>query len=386
MGMKETEFLFGGFVPFEHKLLIISYGNFLLEFNLENCTVNFSESVSAEICKVATKVDWFIQAGDNLVATSIWGNQVYLYDAPKNKWLVLDVGCHQKPWGNFLDVFWYNEDVYILPRYKEFLVKIDVEKRKVLQLACPVLTQVDKEKVVSCKKGQFIYLFEQYGRQVFIYDLKTKNHKQKELPDTIKDIVSIRIHKGVFYILSGCGRLDTWDEKDNVLQGIVEPFGEAGSNIFTDLAVTDRNIWLLPQLGDDIFIYDYKDRILERYEDYPANYAYADFTDYPKFAQGREYQDKIYFGMHSANHLLTIDKNTGMAEWLKPILPTTKETFFYRKKLGLSLLEDERKVSLEEYIEEIPQLDNAEMTYVCKEQTIGTEIWTTLKREGKEID
>ena len=60
MDTKEIEYLFGGFVPFEHNLLVISYANFLLDINLENGIIQFSKSISSEISRMAAKVDWFI--------------------------------------------------------------------------------------------------------------------------------------------------------------------------------------------------------------------------------------------------------------------------------------------------------------------------------------
>lgn len=382
MNIRE-DYLFGGFIPLEKKLLVFSYNNFLLDFDLENGIMRFSQSINTEICKMATKVDWFIQAGNYLVATSMWGNYAYIYDERMNKWVELDILCHQKPWGNFLDVFSYNGYAYIIPRYRDFYIKIDLEKRKVVQVVCPVLGQMDKERVVICRRESLIYFFEQYGCSLFIFDLETGNYIKKDLPDTMKDIVSVRVYKDFFFILSGCGCLDTWDEKANVLQRIVEPRGEADSNLFVDLAVTQQNIWLLPQSGDDIYVYDYPDRVLRKYEDYPSDYRYADFENYSKFARGHVFQDKIYFGMHSANYLLRIDENTGKEEWIAPLLPTEQEAYLYRQKQGLSLIENEEIVSLCEYIDEIPSVDNSEIVYTCEERTIGVQIWETLMRARK---
>ena len=384
MDTKEIEYLFGGFVPFEHNLLVISYANFLLDINLENGIIQFSKSISSEISRMAAKVDWFIRADDYLLATDMWGNHAYLYEPKENRWIELEISCHGKPWGNFIDVFLYHGYIYIIPRYREFLVKIDFKKRTVLQMECPVLQQIEKERVVSCRNENFIYFFERYGNKVFAFDLKTGHYTQKELPDVMYDIVSIRIHKDTFFILSECGCLDSWEEGPNVLHRMAEPIGENGSKIFTDLAVTDQNIWLLPQLGDDIYILDCRDGMLKRYDEYPSNFAYADVTNYSKFAYGQEYREKIYFGMHSANHLLEIDKKTGTAEWLAPILPTEQETYLYRQRYGLSFEEKEKEVSLHEYVKKIPQMDDTEVLYENKERTIGAEIWETLKCEGRE--
>lgn len=197
MNIRE-DYLFGGFIPLEKKLLVFSYNNFLLDFDLENGIMRFSQSINTEICKMATKVDWFIQAGNYLVATSMWGNYAYIYDERMNKWVELDISCHQKPWGNFLDVFSYNGYAYIIPRYRDFYIKIDLEKREVVQVVCPVLGQMDKERVVICRRESLIYFFEQYGCSLFIFDLETGNYIKKDLPDTMKDIVSVRVYKDFF--------------------------------------------------------------------------------------------------------------------------------------------------------------------------------------------
>ncbi len=384
METKRIEYLFGGFAPFERKLLVFSYGNFLLDFNLENGVVEFPQNISMEICKMTTKVDWFIKADDYLLATSMWGNHAYLYEPQKGNWIELEISCHEKPWGNFMDVFSYNGFIYILPRHRDFFVKIDLAKRTVLHMAAPFLSQSDKERLITCRRENSIYFFEKYSCEILIYDLLTEHSEKKKLPDTVKDIVSIRFYKDKFYILSGDGCLQSFDERTNVLEKIVEPIEEGESNLFVDLAITDQNIWLLPQMGEDIYIFDYKDNVLRKYDKYPDNFAYADFKNYSKFARGHEYQDKTYFGMHSANHLLIIHKNTGTAQWIAPILPSEQETYKFRQRYGLSFEENEKEISLHEYVEEIPQMHGGEVLHGSENQRTGVEIWKILKCEGME--
>lgn len=381
MDIREFQFYFAGFIPYRDRLLIISYENFLMEFDLNKSVIQFAKGLNTEVCgRLAPyHAERFLQIGKNLLIISMWGKEVYIYDAESDRWDMLDIDCHQKEWGNFLGIFESKELVYIVPRYREYIIGINPATKRIQRLNCSFISQLDVENVVSCLKDDFLYFFDGTNHCVSIFYLKTGKCQYIKVDGILGKIAAVQYHENTFYILFESGKTVVWNEQDSSLETVIAPIDEALPACFAQLVVTDKNIWLLPALGEDIYVYDHRDKILEQYEDYPEKLEYLDFENYYKFVAGTRYEDKIYFAMHSANHLLSIDINTGKAEWFYPKFPTVEQADAFRRYHGLSLVKNEKDTSLNVFLHEISQAkEDDEIKYEWKRKLIGSDIWDKL--------
>lgn len=380
MSNKDFQFFFAGFIPQKDKLLLISYANFLMEFDLNNSELQFVQSMNTEVCGMLAPyhAERFLQVGKSLLATSMWGQNVYLYDTESDRWDILEIDCHQKEWGNFLGIFVREECVYFVPRYREYIIRIHPETKEIFRLNCSMISKLDVENVIPCMKDEFLYFFDGTNACVLIYHLRTRKYEAKKIDGITGRISAVQYYKKRFFILFASGKTGAWNEQDNTLETVIEPIDETRPISFGQFAVTDQNIWLFPALGEDIYVYDYGDKIKKRYEEYPEKLEYMDFENYYKFLPGIRYEDKIYFGMHCANHLLCIDVNTGKEEWFYPKLPTQRKADTFRRYHGLSVEEQEKDTSLIDFLNRVPKVEDDGMTYVWKRKMIGSDIWEKL--------
>jgi len=379
MSVKDFQYFFAGFTPFTDKLLLITYENFLMEFDLKTSALRFAHGMNSEVCRelAPDHVERLLRIGQNLMAVSMRGNKAYLYAAESDRWHGLEIDCHQKDWGNYLGIFSQKEYVYLVPGYRKYIVKIDTVTKDISQIGRSVMSQINAENTVACFKEDFIYFFDGEENAVFIYNIFTEECRCVKVDGILGRIIAVQYYENSFFLLSESGRVMTWNEQ-KTLEILIKPINETRPHAFGQLAVTDKNIWLLPALGEDIYVYDYQNKELTRYEDYPEKMAYLDFENYYKFAAGVRYEDKIYFGMHSANHLLCVDLNTGEGKWFYPKLPTEEQTYAFRRCHGLSREVSEKEMPLTMFLQEISQAEEGEMEYQWQKKMIGTIIWEKL--------
>lgn len=381
MGISDFQYYFPDLIPFEHSLLTLTYAGFLMEFDLADSSLRFSHKINTGVCsKIAPyKAEWFLQAGQNLAAVDMLGEKIFIYDVKSGSWSDLNIDCHQNEWGNILNVFAFGECVYIVPGYREHIVRVNTTTKKVSRLNCPFMKQMDSQYMFTCIKENTLYLFDGTGGNAFILNIETGKYRSIEKTGISGEIASVQFDhvKDRFLILYGSGKVKEWKEQGNVSATIIEGIEKTGSKYFAEFVITDQNIWILPALGKDIYVYFYADKTLKRYEKYPEGFSYLNYEGYYRFLSGRirTYQDKMYFGMHSANYLLCIDRKTGAEKWFYPEVPTMGEAYFFRQCHGLYLMESEKDCPLDRFLQEIPQLTRSETVSLWKEKTTGDAVW-----------
>ena len=120
--------------------------------------------------------------------------------------------------------------------------------------------------------------------------------------------------------------------------------------------VTDKNIWLLPDLGEDIYVYYSESKKLEKYDGYPEGFAYLMTENWGKYISAREYKGIYYHDMHSANCILCIDKNSGEEKWIKPSIPGRMEECQYYIENGCQVILQEAELPLEKFLETVSRI------------------------------
>lgn len=384
--MNKKQYLHCDFIVDDNRLIFFSYENFLLEFNLNDYKMQFSEFADTAICgEIAYRdsIERFIRIKEMLIAVSVSGKKIYLYDIDAKRWRTIQIECNQCRYGNYIDIAYDDKCVYVIPKYRPYILKVDVQKQSINKIEAPFLLQLSNQGTSVCMKHNALYFFESNSKRIVVFCLDAGKYMEMEIEYMSGNVASVQYIKGIFLILFSDGHLVKWAEESRRMELFINPVEEFGDNYFLEFAVTEKNIWLLPMLGGGIYIYDIQDGTIKKYSGYPQQFSYLGSKGRYKFLKGQEYKNRIYFGMHSANHFLVIDKKTGIAEWMKPVFPAEKDEYLFRIKHGLNPAEKEGTVSLEMVLETIIKLnrylpDEDKNNHIRVNPCIGELIYTKV--------
>ncbi len=317
---------------------------------------------SAEIVGGVEGYSEVLQLG--IIEKMLWANgKVYCFES-RSKYMVIydpDKKCcqcqeldfHHNDWGNALTITLYGDDIYVFPKYKQFILKIDTKTDQVSRIKNPAFAKMDKN-VSAGVKGDRVYFFQRNSDKVTEYDLCDDRCREFSLPKETGDIVRPQYFDGLFFLLSREGGLSAWDMESNVLETLLPPIvKEENSYYFSTCTVTEKNIWLLPDLGEDIYVYCRESKKLEKYDGYPEGFDYLMTEAWGKYIISHEYKGTYYHDMHSANHILCIDKDSGEEKWIKPSIPGRMEECQYYVRNGCQFVLGEAQLPLEKYIEAV---------------------------------
>lgn len=358
--MDKKQYAHCDFIKDGNRLLFFSYGNYPLEFNLNDRKMRFSEFTDLAICQRIEKpnaIERLIRIGQMLIAVSINGEELYVYDSAAKHWQTTEIGCHQAVADNYIDVAVNDRFVYVIPKYRAFIIKIDAQNREITKIAAPFLTQMVGQKTVVCMKGSALYFFESQSDRVLVFYPDTEKYREVKIECPLRRVASAQDKEGGFLILSEDGYLSRWAEESRCMEPVIEPAEAFGTDYFLEFAVTEKNIWLLPKLGEDIYVYERQNRTLKRYMGYPDHFLYLGPKQREKYLRGHEDQDRVYFGMHSASHFLVIHKKTGVAEWIEPIFPSEKDENCFLVKRRPYLMENNASITVETFLKMIVSSD-----------------------------
>lgn len=386
--MNIKQYLHCDFIIDGNKLIFFSYDNFLLEFNLDNHRIQFSEFADASICgKVAYRdsIEKLIKIREILVAISISGEKVYFYNVETKHWKAVEIECNRYRYDNYIDILYDNKFIYVIPKCRPYILKIDIQKQCIDKIEAPFLLQLSKFRTIVCLKSKCLYFFESQSKRILIFNIDTRKYMEPEVESTLGSVASVQYKEGCFLILSCDGHLVKWTEGSCRLEMIIDPVENFGGNYFLEFVVTEKNIWLLPMLGEHIYVYGIQGKMLKKYSGYPQDFSYIASNGRYKYLRGHEYENSVYFGMHSASHFLIINKETGIAEWIKPIFPTEEEEYLFRVKYGLDPAENEGTVSVEMFLKTIIHLgsylqDENRCEGIKVKSSIGKMIYTEMDK------
>ena len=297
-----------------------------------------------------------VQANGKVYGFESRSKNMVIYDPEKNCCQCKELDFHEKDWGNALAIISYGNNIYIFPKYKDYIIKIDTKTDQVTKTDNPAYVQMDRNVVAGVNDGQ-VYFFLRNSSKVTEYDLCSGQCREHGLLRELGNLVCARYFEGFFFLMSRDGELLAWDADSNVLETLVSPFErEENPPYFSMCTVTKKNIWLLPDIGEDIYVYSRESKNLEKYDRYPAGFAYLMTKDWGKYLTAHEYGGIYYHDMHSANCILCIDKNTGEEKWIKPTIPGREEECQYYIESGCPVILQEAELPLEKFIEAVGRM------------------------------
>jgi len=320
-------------------------------------------------------VDGMICDRKDIFVFSLDGKRLMKFNVYERTCQYYDIDCHEKDWGNYAAFARYGKYLYIFPKYKDMLVRVDVELGVVTQGKYVKLNQ--KEKVFfSCgyQAGSIVWLLHMQGDLIVAYNLEQDNWQKYKLPIKINDGVHIVEHNNMLYILSSEGNIYCW----NILENSIRNFADCskwgnGINEFSKIVITDKIIYLLPALGENILIMSLDGKI-DLYHSYPKNFQYYGPEGWYKYYGYCENEDYYFFAMRTATFILRIGKRDGKVQWITPKLPLYKEyikvCMWYRGIL------QERETCLNKFFICI----NSDFTsFLNHKYAAGNQIWEKLK-------
>lgn len=345
-------FTYRDFVVSDGKIFFINYRNLLMSLDVQREKAEIVSGIEgySGVLKLGS-IEKMVQANGKIYAFESKSENMVIYD-PKGKCCKCkELDFHQNGWGNALSITLYGDDIYVFPKYKNFIIKIDTRTDQAIEINNPAYAQMDKN-VSAGVNGGHVYFFLRDSSKVTEYDLCADRCREYRLSHKLGNIASAQYFDGRFFLLSRNGELSAWDAESNVLETLVPPFISEGiPYYFSICTVTKKNIWLLPSGGEDIYVYCRENNKVEKYDGYPEGFAYLRTGNCGKYLTVREYRGTYYHDMNSANCILCIDKDSGEEKWIKPSIPSPMEQCQYYIENGCPIVLKEEELSLEEFLE-----------------------------------
>lgn len=328
------------------------YGNFYMKLNL---ITKRTEYIDFEVDdkEVSLGIADYIDMEDNVIFQfNLDGRYVLLFDLDSKQIKKIDVDCQSKGWGNYLFCTYYDEKLFIFTKYKHTIAIINLKNNQVIcdDKICKYICENDLPDLsAACKVNDQIWLFSNDGKKVVSYNLSTHKEKWYELPLKINQCRHCIYRNNKFYILDNEGNIYVWDKKQEYLLFSIP---NAKPEEYGRIVATDKNLVVLPALGESIYIYDFSKNEIQRNVNYPLHFKYSIQSEWSKYYGFCEDENNYFFAMRLSNYLLKIKKQDGTIEWISPVIPDLRETIDRCKRYSNNTYL-EGMISLSEYIKEI---------------------------------
>lgn len=232
-----------------------------------------------------------------------------------------------------------------------------------------------------------IYLVCRVAPVISIYDMMKDKFDYIEVPLKIGDLVAICSDGKAFWILPGKqGKLIKWEVETNCFYELIYMENESEDTKqlqFSDIVYKDENIWLVPNAASACIKIELLKGIVKE-----IGCCKIDDKDilYDRY---KLYDEKIYLFPYKGENICIIDMKTDEVTWMS--------TRFYGeiKNMGENddirkYIYDERKCSLEEYIELVirggDSFKEERKNSFCKgieniDKNAGSQIWSYLMQQ-----
>lgn len=301
-------------------ILDIKTGDVKLLEDLENYDPSFA-------------VDCLLKCKNDIFALELNGRRMMKYNVIDKACTYFEINCGEHGWGNYILFINYGRVIYIFPKYREELIKFNIETEKIQrstnlylkkkndQLGTP---EEDRMRFsCGCQMGKIAWFFPLNGDLAVAYDMEFDKWQEYKLSAKLDSCISVAPYKSKLYILNSKGTVYSWDVKDKLLTNCVSIEGKIFE--FSKVVVTDKRNFLLPSLGKDIIYIDLDTGQKNKYISYPEEFCYCGLDGWSKYYGYCEDEKHYYFAMRSMNYLLIVNKQDGEIKWIKPKLPNSEE-------------------------------------------------------------
>ncbi len=279
--------------------------------------MNYSQNI------LSGGIDKCIVVGDKFYGTEMSGSKLMQLDLLTNTCSCIVLDYQYEKWGNVALLTLWENHIYLVPSYGNSLVKIDIDTAEVTyesKLYDGVEKAEDGKYFTSgCRDGNIIWL--EGKNKLYSFDLELNEVEVYDADNSDKEYIDIACLKEGLLLIDNEGAAISW-EKNKEKQCILDMHEEG---YFVKSLVTEENVYLLPSLGENIYVINRDRQNCKRYEAYPEDFCYKNVRGWAKYYEYSEDADSYYVAMRLGNYLLKVDKKTGVEEWIKPKYPSEKE-------------------------------------------------------------
>lgn len=336
---KEFDMLFPTCIIENNNLLYVTdYEHIFEKIDINSGNVKYIDNPKGYKPMDWSGTDIILQDTERFFLLEQSGERLMIYSPSDKNCKYLYIDCNDHVCINFAGATIYNENMYIFPRFRNSVLKIELKSGLIKKLGklCSSLNYEFKEgplptMLFSCSYliESHIWIFTEQNGIVIDYDLKQEKIKEYILPPNIKTCIHVGYLEGKFCILTAEGKIFLWTPYMDYGQELYD-FGEKYSYpYFGTIANTKDRIWILPLFGNDIYFFDLVTRECKLYVDYPEDFKYIAPSDWSKYFFYSSDEKYFYFSMHSGNYIFYIDKYNGQEYWLKPIIDEEIRSKFY---------------------------------------------------------
>lgn len=360
-------------------------GNFLITVNVNESKLDYIHGLKKYRDFVA---DEMICDGDNIYILEVNGSRLMKYNIRGKNCEYLKIGCEGRGCDNYSVFAKYEKNIYIIPKYKDTIIKIDLDTGKRIENKRKYLSNNQnkyEENLNSnvcfefgLQSDNLIWLFLCNDRLIVCYDMKLKKWEKYDMPLKMDDCIHGFKYEEKIYLLGSKGIIYCWDTKDYSFV-IIADCRRDGSyfNEFGRIIIVNEIIYLLPALGKEILKIYLETGEKEIYHCYPKDFQYCAPQNWGKYYGYCENEEYYFIAMRSANYILVINKKTGKTSWIKPDMPSDRERFaIYREYKKLL---NENDWSKEELIMYLYENDSSFLSSFNK--TVGKHIWGEMNRK-----
>ncbi len=295
-------------------------------------------------------IDYMLCLGDNIFILELNGRRLMKYNVTQMYCQFYGINCGEKEWENYILFANYKDCLYIFPKYKNMIVRMDInsEDMKIEWLSYPEengFLQKNQENIeyfaCGCQISNKALLIGKSGDFIIIYDMENNFLKKHMLSIKIKDCVHMVPYDNQIYLLSSEGMVYSWNSETNSIKALTDYKKKMGKiHDFSRIAVTDKDIFVLPALGKNILKIDIDTKEIDKYKNYPYKFSYFNY-EWSKYYGYCENEEYYYFAMRSSNYVLTINKHDSTINWIKPADNFQKEYLYCCQKYNKILPEQE---------------------------------------------
>ncbi len=305
----------------------------------------------------------------------------------------LDSGVKED--NNIVTVEDYGEHVFIIENYRGNIYIYNKKNKYIetdLSLAQAIKQRSEKETettYVYCWKIEsslFFRVVHENSYEIFKYNLENRCLEEVHGVSLPQQWSSDAYYfEGRLFMLQDDFHMIVWDIRNNTVDNIEMtdlyqlPEDNKTGCAFSSIAVTKKNVWLLPSAqGKDIYIYDIAEKSVRRYDDYPPDFFYLDTENWSKYSDIKERQGFIYAAARTANYYLVINAESGTGIW-KPAYVNNFSTYYshYMKEIKSQKEKNivEQCIPLKCYLSYMQKQVQEE----ADKKNFGTEIWREIK-------
>lgn len=364
-----NKFLFNGYTLYHEKIIFKEYQSGLLcELDINTGAIRYIDNLKDYQVEI-NPFDNLIERKGKIYAVTNDGKKMMIYDTVQNgcEWIPIDYGVRQ--WGNFTNVFDFNEHLFFFHKEENWISCYDVlSKRteKIVSKACC-------SNVCSCRIGNKVWIFPRNGDIIQEFNLETKAYAYHELSSELELVNSCAYDKDKIYLLTDYGKIYVIRQKDFYVEVMDFGIEEDISKSFGRIICAAGKLIMFPAAGNDIGIVELDKKTMNVFSEYPKDFSYADiaWSKYYAICEDEDY----YYLLRKSNYLLKIKKSNGDFIWTRLMIKDAceKEKWLFRYKYMKEPMW-EGAVSLDVLIKNIPVKEND----VTKNTFIGSEIWKKI--------